>query len=296
MTGHLIHIGYPKTGSNFLRRWFASHPQLAYAEGAIAGFRTVHDIAREGASPRAGLLYRVTSAEGLATPHVHVGAEPIRYERIRIRPMPDAQARVRDTLASLFPNAHILVVTRGFRSMIRSAYSQYVRTGGEDSFDSFCGRARQGHESGQDAWRYDYLIALYRQAFPGRVVALPYELLRDDPRDFLARIERSLGLDRHDHVPERQNPSLSPVELAWYPRLTRALRALPFGRLVERRYLRMALANRLSAPIAMLQRLRPLEPVLGDVPAALLDGWRGRAEPFRGDPLYELYAEDYLLR
>src|SRR5262249_37217403 len=38
MTGHLIHIGYPKTGSNFLRAWFAQHPQLAYADGGIAGF------------------------------------------------------------------------------------------------------------------------------------------------------------------------------------------------------------------------------------------------------------------
>ena len=296
MTGHLVHIGYPKTGSNFLRRWFAGHQQLAYAEGGIAGFTSVYDIAREGAAPREGLLYRVTSAEGLATPHVHVGAGPIRWEGVRKRPMPDAQARVCSTLAALFPNAHVLVVTRGFRSMIRSAYSQYVRTGGDEAFETFCDRTREGNETGQDAWRYDYLLGLYRDAFPGRVIALPYELLRDDARAFLARIEETLGLERHDPVLERQNPSLSPVELAWYPRLTRGLRALPFGRRIEGRYLRMALANRLSAPIRLLQRLRPLAPVHPTIPEGLLAGWEGRAEPFRDDPLYAPYAEDYLLR
>ena len=46
MTGHLIHIGYAKAGSSFLRSWFAQHPQLAYAEGGIAGFPDVHALVR----------------------------------------------------------------------------------------------------------------------------------------------------------------------------------------------------------------------------------------------------------
>ena len=77
MTGHLIHIGYPKTGSNFLRRWFAAHPDLAYIEGGIGGFAGVLDIAREGVSPHPDAAYRVTSAEGLATPHANIGVDVV---------------------------------------------------------------------------------------------------------------------------------------------------------------------------------------------------------------------------
>jgi hypothetical protein len=298
MTGHLIHIGYPKTGSNFLRRWFAAHPQLGFAEGGIAGFQDVHDIARHGAAPAGGLLYRVTSAEGLAAPQRTSGFVPAEYPRLRREPMPAAQAAVCATLASLFPDAHILIVTRGFGSMLLSAYSQYVRSGGSDGFTHFCAVLGEGGARGEDSWGYDHLAGLYRAAFPGRVVALPYELLRDGPARFTGEIEHRLGLARHDAPPGRNNPSLSPVELAWYPRLTRRIRSLPVGgrlrRRIEGRYVRMAMDNRLRRPIALLQRLRPKAPVPA-VTTEAVSPWRGRAESFRSDPLYAPYAADYLL-
>jgi hypothetical protein len=50
MSRHLVHIGYPKAGSTYLQRWFASHPQLAYREGGIAGFPNVYALARDGAA------------------------------------------------------------------------------------------------------------------------------------------------------------------------------------------------------------------------------------------------------
>src|SRR5690348_9051548 len=103
MPGHLIHIGYPKTGSNFLRAWFAAHPQLAYADGGLAGYRDVYEIARQAAKPDPGVLYRVTSCEGLATPHAYVGSDEIDYEAMGRAPMGPAQARVSQALADLFP-------------------------------------------------------------------------------------------------------------------------------------------------------------------------------------------------
>ena len=105
MTGHLVHLGYPKTGSNFLRGWFLAHPQLAYADGGIAGFHNVYQIAQAGAAPRAGVLYRVTSCEGLATPHPSFGNAVFDYGRERPLPIAEAQAEVCRILASLFPNA-----------------------------------------------------------------------------------------------------------------------------------------------------------------------------------------------
>src|SRR5262249_13996826 len=82
MTGHLIHIGYAKAGSTFLRSWFAQHPQLAYAPGGIAGFRDVYSMVEASASPGLQPLYRVTSAEAFATPVVGFGQDSLDYEAI----------------------------------------------------------------------------------------------------------------------------------------------------------------------------------------------------------------------
>src|SRR4051812_4316457 len=122
MVGHLVHIGYPKTGSNFLRRWFQRHPQLAYAEGGIAGFQSVYELAKPGGAQRPGVLYRVTSSESMATPHEHVGDPIGTYEMKGWGGLP-GQTAVCTTLAELFPAARVLIVTRGFRSMILSSYS-----------------------------------------------------------------------------------------------------------------------------------------------------------------------------
>src|SRR5688500_16914016 len=117
MTGHLVHIGFAKTGSTLLRRWFAAHPQLAYAAAGIAGFDDVHAVARAGAAPPGDLRFRVTSSEGLATPTVNFGRPLADFDRAKGGQFRDSQAEARDLLASLFPGAHILIVTRGFRSV-----------------------------------------------------------------------------------------------------------------------------------------------------------------------------------
>ena len=152
MTGHLIHIGFAKAGSTFLRSWFAQHPQLAYAPGGVAGFRDVYSMVQASASPGPQPLYRVTSAEALATPVADFGRDSFDYEAIQRNPMPDAQARACDLLAHLFPTAHILIVTRGFRSMMLSTYSQYLRTGGLASLAALCALAGSAGVVNQAPW------------------------------------------------------------------------------------------------------------------------------------------------
>jgi len=290
MTGHLIHIGYPKAGSNFLRRWFAGHPQLAYVEGGIAGFRSVYDVVTEGAKPRPGIRCRVTSSEGLSAPHPDSGSLGIDYN-----PGYDfdaAQTEVCERLAALFGSAQVLIVTRGFRSMILSSFSQYARTGGDIPFEEQLATGR--FESAP--WNYDALIARYAKAFGEQnVIVLPWELLRDDAAAFTRVLEERLGLDHFAGSPARLNPSLSPVELYWYPRLTRRLRALPIGPRLRALYVRGAFRNRFRWPIAVLQRLRPGAPVTADaIPDRVLETFRGKAESLRANPLYAPYARDYL--
>lgn len=297
MTGHLIHIGYAKTGSTFLKRWFEAHPQLAFRHRGIAGFENVFDVARQGADPPAGIRYRVTSSEGLATPHAYAGRLGGGYHGVQSGPSPAAQQAAADTLAALFPKAHILLVTRGFRSIILSGYSQYVRDGGWADFGEL---DPNDPDPSRHVWDYDYLIRLYSERFGDRLIVLPYELLRDDAEAFVSELERRLGLDHCPPPPQRYNPSVGPVELRWYPRLTRLVRRLPVGgaarRALLRVYLPLLMSNRLRLLARLLQRLRPAEPVTrSSVTEEMVETFRGRAESLRGDPLYAPYREDYLL-
>jgi hypothetical protein len=291
--GHLIHIGYAKTGSNILRRWMSAHPQLQYAGTGIAGFRDVLQIASHSAAPRGGVLYHVTSYEGLAQPHSYAGAERVDYERVKSTSMTKAQAQACATLAALFPTAHILLVTRGFRSMILSGYSQYVRTGGQTSLWEVI-------EDAKDAWDYDYLIRLYSEAFGDRLIVMPYELLREDLQAFTREVETRLGLEHITITVDRMNPRLSPAELAWYPRLTRLVRHLPVGDTIRSTlydlHVRAMLANRYSGLVAMLQRVHPIRTITPDIlEDEMLNAFVGKAERLRENPLFAPYRSDYLL-
>ena len=296
MTGHLIHIGYPKAGSTLLRQWFAEHSQLAFAAEGIAGCRNVHELARS--TGRGDVLYRVTSSESFSLPMADVGELDLDHARMLSTAMRPAQAEICSRLAGLFGAARILIVTRGFRAMILYAYSQYVRTGGTEDLETLLAVAARAIAEQGD---YDGLIGLYAEAFgEANVIVLPYELLRDDAERFVGEIERRLGLS---HVPApamRLNPSLSPSEMRWYPRLTRRMRGLPVPAALRRRlldrYLRALRADRLARFPHLLQRLRPLAPVTADpIGEEMLDLFRGKTERLRGNPLYAPYRQEYFL-
>jgi hypothetical protein len=295
MSGHLIHIGFPKAASKLLQLWFEDHPQLAFSQWGIAGFRSALDIVDEANELPRDIRYRVTSAEGLSAPPPRSGSARVDYELPSL-PVRELQANACHLLASFSPRAHILIVTRGFRSMILSSYSQYVRSGGSDDLETLLQRPDVG-----SPWHYDFVIGLYRQAFSAdRVLILPYELLRDDREAFAGRIQDWLGLDRHALPGLRPNESLSPIELRWYPRLTRALSKLPVGAALRRRLLDLhvagAMENRWRFAIALLQRVRPAPSVGAEIiPDEVLERFRGQAELLREDPLFRPYVRDYML-
>jgi hypothetical protein len=284
MTRHLLHIGYAKAASNFLRRWFAAHPQIAFAHGGFGGFARISDAAAPAALSSEPPRLRVSSSELLATPHADV-AEQVRYGRDGDAFRSD-QARVCASLAGLFPTAEVLIVTRGFGSMIFSSYSQYVRTGGADGLAEF---ARGAQARG--AWHYDRLIGLYAGAFGAdRVIALPWELLRDRPAAFVSRLEEKLGLDAGPVPQERPNPGLSHAELAAQLRLTRLLRRAP--RRLAGLHARAAMRGRL--PLGLLARFG-VGGSLDSLDDALLEGYRGQASSLAAVPVYAPYSADYLL-
>lgn len=296
MTRHLLHIGYPKAGSTWLQRWFAAHPQMAYREGGIAGFDDVYAIAREGAAGGDEPLYRVTSTEGLSIPTKDSGDMIVDYRERRETDIAGAQLRVCQMLAELFPNAVVLIVTRGYRAMILSSYSQFVRSGGFVGLDELLALTRGPEFARVAPWDYDRLIPAYTAAFgEENVIVMPYELLRDDTATFVRVLSGRLGVEPVAAGMARINESLSPAEMYWYPRLARLVLALRSQRLY-RKYVRLSFTNRLRRPIRVLEKLRPRNAVTDAIITDdIIEPFRGRGASLRSNPLYASYKREYLL-
>ena len=303
MSKLLIHIGYFKAGSTTLQDWFGRHPQLRYAPGGLGGFKSVYEIARVAATTGDGCYeYLVTSFEDLVAPRTSAGIVPYKSGRRDVPfdwPTRQPQVRARDILKSLFPTARILIVTRGFKGFVQSAYSQYIRGGGVLSVSEFF---LSDDATLDQVLDFDAVIRLYAEAY-GResLLILPYELLRDDPRAFIATLEERLGLRHCDIEIGRLNPSLSPEELYWYPIISNWVSAMawPLGETrfarIYRWYVRKTLRNRLWWLVRILNRVHAGAITSADFPwDEILPRLKGKAELLRRDPLYAPYAREYL--
>jgi hypothetical protein len=302
MRGHLIHIGYPKAASTALQAWFGSHPQLAYKPGGIASHYSAPEISRRSALPTEDhVRWLVTSTESLVVPRRDARADESVYEPIVVR-----RRRVCRRLRAMFGGATILVVTRGFQAIIASGYSQYVRTGGTAPIEKLYRDAGDGPQwegmRPEDYFDYDGTVAMYADTFgQENVIVLPSELLRDDSRAFLGRLEERLGIDTHEVNPPWLNESLSGPELYWYPRFSAALaRATAHlgrpGAAVFNRYRARIGGDALRRPVDALARLAPSRSVdrQQQLPPRLVERCRGRAASFADDPVYAPYADEYL--
>jgi hypothetical protein len=318
MPGHLIHIGYPKAGSTFLQEWFRQNPQLFYSPGGLGGFNNVYEISRQ-ASQKAGeeFNYFVTSDESLSTPKSSSGALPVDDgKRNFALPLPAkaAQQKVCGMLKCLYPNGKILFVTRGFKGIMMSGFSQYIRAGGVLRFQEFANENRLAMQDktteikyGEEV-NYTFIAGIYEEAFgQENVIILPFELLRDDQNKFITIIEERLGLSKFNTQTGKINESLSPEELYWYPRISSVVSRISqrFGQKfytkVYRWYVGKTLKNKFRAVIKILSRLKPNRRVTeADFPAELLDYFRENnaerfAAKFRNNPIYAPYRSEYLL-
>jgi hypothetical protein len=303
MAQHLIHVGYAKAGSTFLQAWFEGHPEIRYAPGGLGGFDNVYELARP--TGRA-YKYYVTSYEGLSVPVRSAGGMHLDF--VSARPAPETgakekQAEVCAALKSLYPGSRVLIITRGFKGLITSGYSECVRLGTRLHPDGVCREFSQCLRIDDDHyWDFDYLIRLYGEAFgEENLIVMPYELLRDDQDRFLATLETRLGLGHTRVELGRLNPSLSPEELYWYPLISRAVSAAA-ARLGEARfqkiyrwYVSKILNGKLRPIVKVLRLLRPDGKITGaDFAGDILLYCRGRATLLKENPLYAPYAADYL--
>jgi sulfotransferase family protein len=196
----LVHIGYHKTGTNWLQRelfradtgyrWLGkrprSHPVRRFVRDRPLEFDPVE--VRRAFDPmvaeveEAGLL-PVVSLERLSGHPFSGGFD---------------SDRIAERLVQVFPEGRVLVVVREQRGMIVSTYKQYVQVGGACSLEHFLEPPRTRSERVPlfDARHFEYhrLVERYCGLFgDDRVLVLPYELFVRDGRGFVERIASFAG-------------------------------------------------------------------------------------------------------
>jgi hypothetical protein len=219
----LVHIGYHKSGSGWLRRLFFSNPASGF--GWVGKRTRSHPVRRlvaarpfefDGAAFREEFvpLLRAIENEGLFP--------VVSFERFSGNPFSGGydSKEIANRLAEVFPDARILVVIREQRSMIVSTYKQYVREGGALPARHFIKPPTS--KSMRVPWfdlkhfEYHHLLSYYRQLFGSdRVLALTFEQFAADPVAFVQEIAQFAGRPlpadalRSLQFEQRSNPSPS---------------------------------------------------------------------------------------
>jgi hypothetical protein len=283
----LIHIGYHKTGTNWLQRHFFGDPRTGLQwVGKSGGDHPVRQLVQarplefDAAVSRAQFapLLERAWAEGL-TPVVS-------YERLSGHPFSGGHdsKEIAGRLREVFPEAKVMVVIREQRSMILSTYKQYVKAGGPLSLSGFLAPPRS--PSRRVPWfdlrhfEYHHLLRHYRSVFgEDAVLALAFEHLIREPPSFVAAIGSFAGRPVDSGLLEslpydaRSNPALSAVEVAVKRRrnhLTKRSEVNPspvFGSRPLRRLTRLAT----SPPIDALAPRRVAEKSEGSLRGAVAE-------------------------
>jgi hypothetical protein len=204
-------------------------------------------------------------------------------------------------LREIFPEARVLIVTRGFSGIIRSLYSQYVKLGGELPFPKYL----EAYGSILDQWLdVDYNVGLYRDAFGDeKLLVLPFEMLKADKPAFIDRVEGFLGIDHFEgSVPGVRNPALGPDRLYWYSLLSRYL-VSPVAELFEPEHgknvysfysFKIVRPDRLGFAIRLLNSVVPRTMSM-DFPQGYLERFRGVASSLASSEAHRPYLDQYLV-
>jgi hypothetical protein len=207
----LIHIGYHKTGTNWLQRQFFSDPATGYHWlGKRPGSHPVRRFVRDrpfefdAASVQAALDPLLAEAR-------EAGLVPvISLERLSGSALSGGydSREIAERLHQVFPEGRILVAVREQRSMIVSTYKGYLQQGGTAPLEHFLDppRSRGVRVPLFDAryLEYDRLVAYYRSLFgTDRVLALAFDQFLEDGRGYVERIAAFTGRPVPEDVLDR---------------------------------------------------------------------------------------------
>jgi Sulfotransferase family len=231
----LIHIGYHKTGSGWLRRLFFNDPRTGFGWlGKDPSKHPVRQLVRARPFEFDADVFRAEFDE-LMRPAEAKGLVPVlSFERLSGHPFSggyDAK-EIADRLSAVFPKARVFVALREQHAIIASTYKQYVRSGGTAPARSFLNppvsRGARVPRFDLRHFEYHHLVAYYQELFgPDRLLVLTYEQFVTDPAAYVVRIAEFAGLTLGDDVihslpyEQRSNPAPSAAALAFRRQLNR---------------------------------------------------------------------------
>lgn len=298
MSHVLIHIGFPKSGSTYLQKWFEEHPEIYYQPKYIAqGFYHAGELARYLQLTEKVAQNFVLSSEDITL----WGGNPNLYGLRRLEPYNyrKFQNRMCETLYTIYPTSKVLIVTRGYLSIFTSIYAQYIRIGGTLSYTELFQYNEQLFTTSLD---YSYVIDLYRKKFGiENVIILPYELLLEKPVMFLSMIEKRLDIkEKFDLAIGKVNASLSNKELSTYYNISCLVFRLlkPFSKNMQiRMYLHYTNFIRTKKAQSFLKWISGFisEPLVMNEESDIILLMKGKAEILRDEELYGQYLKEYLI-
>lgn len=212
MTDILLHIGYRKAATTYMKDWFYFHPELRFNFGTFGGFSNTSDICKFNAIDEK-IKYLVLSDSFTQ----YYGDSPEKSKK-NIRKF---QTDTCLLLKKLFPAAKILIITRAAETAMLSEYSEYVKLGGVFNQEELIHK-NETIEYFDGFLDYDFLINMYCNTFgKDNLIILPYELLNDDPGLFINTLEENLGLNHYDYTYQKRNPSLPDKKLWAFQKISR---------------------------------------------------------------------------
>lgn len=197
MTLHpqVLHIGFSKCASTFLRAIFRSHPNvhMVFKSGFFTPF-----LATEMTFAHYQRLFRdqagvvnVESDEHLTLPCVHPTLG-VRATNI------DEFGRVADRMRDFLPDVRLIMVIRNQVSLMVSRYSEYLITGGSLPFEAFADELMGAGAAGNYWYQNHYrrIIGILEDRFPkAQLLVLTQEAMRENTAETVSTILRFMGLD-----------------------------------------------------------------------------------------------------
>ena len=190
----ILHIGFSKCASTYLRALFRAHPKihLVFKSGFFTPFLIpgMTFATYQSHFTDDGRL-NIESDEHLTLPGIHpeLGVRTTNLDQF---------AEVADKIRTFVPGVKLIMVIRNQASLIVSRYSEYLITGGSLDFESFASRLMGS--GGADNHHYqNYYFRIIKQLeerFPREnLLILLQEAMREDTTGTAAVISSFLALD-----------------------------------------------------------------------------------------------------
>lgn len=288
---HLLHIGYPKAGSTWLKE-NVYHPDSGAT--LLAGRQDdiripwsveVHDrifredpldwnpeevqrLLRDGEEQMEGTQRGIWASEEMVGKWPWAGRDRQRNAR-RIR--------------AVFDDPEILIVIRSQPDAIPSYYSQYLKMGGTASLETFLEGHYHHAEFRLDYLNYEKVVSMYQDLFGEEAVhVVPFELIKEDPEDFARAVAEALGLETPTLSQAAKQPSNSGYDPAEYGpvRIVNRLSRSPFQPKapLDLRDPGRSLIARALKPYGVARRVGRLVSVVGSDPQALDEEVKDRVQ------------------